>query len=309
MSYIRTFFISTITLLVLFVGLIWAIDPYNKLGNNIFNFKTKAVAQSRENKYYQLESAKKDYTAFILGSSAAHRYPTQVANKLTGLLTYNYAVQHSTVYDYLAQVRHIIDKFRPKLIIMQLDFSGFDKNYKVDNRLFNSPLKKYLKQQKRPKVFFNNDLFTLDALRDSLRVVYVNLFGKARHIYLEDGNYVYEKNKKGIIKIKQDSNPNFVLDSERVELVKEIRSICEKNHIRLITLTSPISYNHLSKILSNSEFKKKHDHFIQSIKEVLPEFYNFQTEEIKDQSTPENFLDSTHLSQEMSAHILKNILK
>ncbi len=307
-NFITTFFLSTILLLSLSVGLIIAIDPYDKLGNNLFNFKTKAVAQSRENKFHMFEASQKRYEAFILGSSAAHRYPTQKVEELTGYKTFNYAVQHSTPIDYLAIIKHILSKSVPKLLILQLDFAGLDETYKVDNRLFNSPLKKYLATESNSKQLFDNSIFTLDSLRDSFRVIFVNKFGKARHIYLEDGNYVKEKKLSGNIKIKQSSHEGFIFSYERLQILKDIKDICAKNNIKLITLSSPLAIGHIQKINSNQEVSKSHQLFKKEMINLFENFWDFENNSMAKYNSTRFFRDSTHPSKEMSEIILSKIL-
>ena len=84
----RFFFFYFALLFTLAYGLVVAVDPYDKLGINLFGFKTKAVASSRDNKFYMLESSKIPYEAFIIGSSTAHKYHTEDLERLTGLKTF-----------------------------------------------------------------------------------------------------------------------------------------------------------------------------------------------------------------------------
>lgn len=305
--FIITFTISTIIFLALSIGLITAIDPYDKLGNNFFNFETKAVAQSRENKFYQFESSAKNYEAFILGSSAAHRYPTSKLKELTGLETYNYAVQHSTPIDYLAIVKHILSKAKPKLIIIQLDFAGFDTNYEVDNRLYNSPLKKYLSKTKESNNFFDNTHYTLDALRDSLRVVFVNNFGVARHIYLEDGNYIDEKITEKKVKIKQSTDINFMYAHKREDHIKEIVNLSKIHDFKLIGITSPISTNHFDRISKSKHLLVMHNRYKSSLSKIFDHFYDFQNKSLSKYSNYRYFRDSTHPTKEFSSLVLSRI--
>lgn len=310
MSFIKVFTFSTIILLGTFAGLITAIDPYDKLGNNLFGFETKAVAQSRENKFYMYEASTKPYTAFILGSSAAHRYPTQKLDELTGLLSFNYAVQHSTPIDYLAIIKHILSKNSPKLILIQLDFAALDNSYKVDNRLFNSPLKKYLKEDtNRTKPLFDNSNFTLEALRDSFRVIFVNLFGEARHIYLEDGNYIKEKINKGPVKTRQSGHSKYSFSTERMQVLKNIKELCERNQIKLIVLTAPIAIKHLEKIWKSKKTKKMHQKYKNELRSLFPNFFDFSNESMRKYNSSRYFHDSVHPTKDMSEIILESIFK
>ena len=154
----KFFFLSSI-FFGLGLGLIIAVDPYDKLGINAFGFKTKAVANSRENKFYMLENAKPGYEAFIIGSSTAHQYHTEDLERLTGLKSFNYAVQHTTPEDYAAIINHIRSKFSPKLIMLQIGFVELDKNYETDKILYSSPLKDFIGGENKNKYIKNDSLY------------------------------------------------------------------------------------------------------------------------------------------------------
>ena len=310
MNFIRLFFIFSTVLTLLFTGLVISVDPYMKLGINVFGFKTKAVAQSRENKYYLYESSKKQYDAIIMGSSAAHRYPTSTVKNTINLETFNYAVQHSTPIDYLVILKHVLSKHRPKVIFLQIDFDALNQFYDVDNRLFNSPLKNFLaSHETRTKPLFDHDYFTLAAIRDSLRVFYVNYFGKARHIYLEDGNYRKELPLKGKVKTRISSSKKYQISNERIEVLKEIQKICDKKQIELIAFSAPLSFEHLKIIKNTLSLKEKHQKFITHLDSVFRNFTNFQSlNKMKDYNSSEYFRDSTHPSLKMSEIILQQLL-
>ena len=308
MKFLIVFFLSSIILVSSFVGLIVAVDPYEKLGNNFFNLKTKAVAQSRENKFRMLESSSKKYEAFILGSSAAHRYPTHKVEELTGLKTYNYAVQHSTPIDYLAITKHILSKHKPKLILLQLDFAAMDSGHRIDNRLYNSPLKDYLESAKKSAPsLIEFDYFTIEALIDSLRVFKVNYFGEARHIYAADGNYVFKKVVPHKIKIKKSTNANYIFSQDRLDKLLKIQQLANEKNFSFKIITAPISIGHLNEIFSEPILKQKHEEFIRRIKESFPSMINFQTLEIEKYKSYEYFLDSAHPTKKMSEIILESI--
>jgi hypothetical protein len=312
MKYIKTFTFSSVLFSLFFVSLIIAVDPYEKLGINLFGFKTKAVAQGRENKFHMLERSKKNYQAFILGSSAAHRYPTQKVEELTGLHTFNYSVQHATPIDFLAISRHILSKYTPKLILLQLDFSALDKNFHIDNRLFNSPLKLYLKDQPKTKGIFENNYFTLEALIDSLRVFQVNLFGKARHVYLENGNYKYEKPVDKPIIVYQDTNSHYKFSKKRMLDLIELKKLYQetKTKTKIIVFTAPLSVEHVNKIQKDPVLSKIHIKFKKELRNLFSNnFYDFQNDFSRRYNSYLYFRNSNHPTQELSTIVLEKILQ
>lgn len=310
MNFIKPFFLTVILLIGSIVALIISVDPYEKYGNNVFGFATKAVAQSRENKFRMLEQSKKSYEAFILGSSAAHRYPTQKLEELTGLQTYNYAVQHSTPIDYLAIVKHILSKHQPKLILLQLDFAAMDETYKVDNRLYNSPLKEYLTDKvNRTKSLVEFDYFTLRALSDTFRVFFVNWFGEARHIYAADGNYIHEEIKPHKIRIKQSTNANYTFSPERLKVLKDIEKLSVQHSFKFVLFSSPLGYDHMKRILEDPKLKAEHENYLSTLNKEFPSFVNFQNLELMEKyDSYEYFLDTTHPTKILSEIVLEKLL-
>lgn len=314
-SFIKTFIFSSILFFAIMGGLVISVDPYDKLGINVFGFETKAVASPRENKYNMLQNSKKEYQAFILGSSSAHRFHTSVVEKITGFKTFNYSVQHATPEDYIAITRHILSKAKkPKLFLIQLDLYALNKNYATDNRLYKSPLFDFLKEKKQDNYFeqefFDNNYFTLDALRDSLRVVGTNLFGEARHAYIEDGNYQKEKAVSGNIPLIQFETREYVLDPQRISYLKEIKSLCEENDINLIVWSSPKSLEHLEKIFKSPRLSESFKVFNEKAKELFPQYINFNTIEFSQKyNTTRYFRNSTHPTRELSDLVMEKLLK
>ena len=312
MNFIKTFFLTAFVLMSLTLGFIYSIDPYDKYGINIFGLETKAVAMARENKFNMFEHSKKNYEAFILGSSAAHRMHTSDIETATGYKTFNYAVQHTTPEDYLAITRHILSKTTPKLILLQLDFYGLDANFPTDTRFYTSPLKDYLdgdEVTKTEKSWLDQDYLTLDAISDSFKVVWVNAFGKARHLYLEDGNYQKEKPFMGDVKITQFGYENFKIDEKRIKYLETIRKLCEEKGVKLVVWTAPYSYEHWQRIVQDRNYRKYLISYKTRLIQTFGEIYDFNNAGIKEYSTSEYFRDSTHASRELFQVVVQKIFK
>ncbi|MBC75157.1 MAG: hypothetical protein CME64_04010 [Halobacteriovoraceae bacterium] len=310
-KFLKTFTISTITIFTLCMGLIISVDPYEKYGINVFGFKTKAVMFGREVKFRMLDNTTNKYEAFLLGSSAAHRYKTSDMNEITGLKSFNYSVQHSTTEDYLAITRHIIEKQSPKLIIVQFDFYTLNKNFETDPRLYNSPLRKYLKKSQNnyfDSKAISNTYLTMDALRDSIRVIGVNLFSEPRHIYLEHGDYPKEKLNTGKVKLSQHEYGKYEFDQKRVNQLKELQELAKQNNIRLIAITAPHTYEHVQSIKSQG-LEKELNQFKNILANTFSEVYDFTNEGLKPYSTSEYFMDSSHLAPKLGKLILSEIFE
>jgi hypothetical protein len=304
MKFLFYFTLFTLLFLALIEGLVISVDPYDKLGINLWQFKTKAVAQSRESKYLLLEKSDLPYEVFLLGSSAAHRYPMTKLKELTGHWAFNYSAQHTNPEDYLAILRHILTRHRPKMVLLQLDFIEMNAHYATSNQLYSSPLVKYLRQQNKSFQLFDNNYFTLEAISDSLRVIYVNLVSEARHNnYLEHGDYKFEKPSPGKVKLEQASYQKYELSQERLDYLKEIKDLCLAHKIELVVFTAPLSYEHF--IIASSH--SAHPEFLKAITQIFGQVYNFQHASIKNYSTYNDFHSSAHMTHFLSAKILERL--
>jgi hypothetical protein len=315
MNFIKSFAVFTILLFLGLYSFVVAVDPYNKLGINVFGFETKAVDFPRVNKFNQLEHSRKQYEAFIFGSSAAHRYHTSTIKELTGLEAYNYAVQSATPEDYLAMFNHVVTKFRPKLVIISADFYGLNRFQKTDEMFFHSPLREYLTKESSyvetsqgPPSIFNKTYFTLEAIRDSFKVVWVNLFGKSRHAYLEDGNYFYEAPTNKPVKINNFGYPPYEFDEKRIAIYKTIRARAEKLGIRLVVFTAPLSYEHVQRIEANPLLRERLAEFKSILRSIFGKVEDFNNESMRDFNTPKEFHDSMHPTKEYSELVLRKVL-
>lgn len=316
MKFLKYFFSVTVLLFILFYGFIVAVDPYNKLGINVFGFETKAVDFPRVNKFNQLEHATKKYEAFILGSSAAHRYHTSVLEEITGLATYNYAVQSAMPEDYLAMFNHIVSKFKPKLVVLSMDFYGLNEYQKTDEMFYISPLKDYLSKETTYEIkeeevpgLFNKTYFTLEALKDSFKVVWTNILGQTRHAYVEDGNYFKEKPAKGPIAISNFTYPPYKFSQTRIELLKTLKKRADELGINIVVFTAPMSYEHWKKIDDDATLKAQLVQFKTILNHVFGDVYDLNNAEMKTYDDIKYFRDSVHPTVEFSGMILKMVFK
>lgn len=309
MRFITTFWFTSFVLASALYGLILAVDPYNKFGYNLFNLETKAVDFARENKFNQVEHAKKKYTGFIMGSSSAHRYWTKELNRITGEVFYNYSTQSATPEDYIAMTRHFLKKNKAKMLILSMDFEVLNKNVKTDEMFFSSPLKDYLKEmpeEEKEIELFNNSYLTLAAIQDSFKVIWVNLFGKAQHAYLDDGDHVVGK-RPDVVRVTQFNGAEYVFNEKRIAYLKTIKEICAQNGIKLIVLTSPLSTKHLELIYANPGLKAAHAEFKKVITELFGEVYDFQNDGINKYNSVEYFNDSNHPTHDFSTMVIDRV--
>lgn len=308
-QFITAFLLSAFFIFAAIYGLILAVDPYNKFGYNVFGFETKAVSFARENKYNQVEHAKKNYTAFIMGTSSAHRYYTKDLNRLTGLESYNYSTQSATPEDYIAMTRHIFTKYRPKLILISFGFEDLNKFTVTDDMFYSSPLKKHLEEvpaEELERDLFNNSYLTLEAIADSVQVIWVNLFGEARHAYLENGDHVVEPNAQTLL-LSQAGYAEYEISQERIGYLKTLKKLCDEQGTKVVVLTTPLSLEHLNIIRNNPKLRPQFEQYKQTLVNIFGELWDFQHDGIAPYNTLEYFRDSIHPTHHLSTIVLEDI--
>lgn len=309
MRFILAFVLTTVFFGSTLYGLILAVDPYNKFGYNLFGFETKAVDFARENKFNQVEHGTKDYTAFIMGSSSAHRYLTKELNRLTGLVSYNYSTQSATPEDYIAMTRHILSKFKPKLIVIAFGFEELSNKTKTEDMFFSSPLKNYLKEIPADEAdtgLFNDSYLTLEAIADSFKVIWVNLFGKALHAYLDDGDHIVEPLPK-TLKVSQFGYADYEIEPKRVKYLRTLKQLADKNGVRVVVFTSPLSLEHVNRINADPKLVAAHELFKSTLVDIFGELWDFQQPGIAPYNSLQYFRDSNHPTHEFSTMVLEEM--
>jgi hypothetical protein len=154
---------------------------------------------------------------------------------------------------------------------------------------------------------FSNQLLTLDALRDTFRVISVNLFGTARHTYLEHGDYKKENPVVGAIEVVQFSHRNWMISQDRIQILKSIQIEVDKMGAKLIVISAPLAPAHLNKIKSNKQMNLAFIEYKRTISSIFKNLHDYTTEDMNQYNSTEYFKNSTHPNKKLSQIILNNI--
>lgn len=295
---------------------ILSVDPYDKFQLNPWKLKTKAVASYRDNKFYQIDNTNTKYDMFILGSSRVQRFNPDLFEEITGYQTFNYGVNNAKPEDLLAITKHIVSKQEPKVIFLQLDFYNLNKNIPMDHRLRKSPLKSYLEKSfvatDTPTFPFEKSYFTFEALNDSVKTIIKNKTGKFKITHKLNGMKVKEEPKK-IIKFAHEyftnEYKNYDIDKVRINYLKNIKTICDENDIKLIVSISPMNKEHLSKVLSDENIRTNFLYYKQIVVDIYGEVLDFNTIAASLYEYPYWQDDSVHPSEHFSKLMTKIILQ
>lgn len=293
-----------------------SVDPYDKFKLNPWKLKTKAVSSYRDNKFYQIDNTNIKYDMFILGSSRVQRFNPDLFEQLTGYKTYNYGVNNAKPEDLLAITKHILNKQRPKSIFLQLDFYNLNKNIPMDHRLRKSPLKNYLEKSfvaADASTFpFEKSYFTSEALYDSVKAVMINKTGTLKITHKPNGMMVKKEPQK-IIKLAHEYFTNeykdYTIDEVRINYLRNIKTLCEKNDIKLIVSISPMNKEHLSKVLSNEKLRRNFINYKRIIVDIYGEVIDFNTISASSYNYPYWQDDSVHPSEHFSELMTKIVLQ
>ncbi len=291
-----------------------SVDPYDKYNINFWNLETKAVKSIRKNRFYTLENAKERYNMFILGSSRVNRFDPQIAQKYFGYKTFNYGVFNAMPEDYLAILNHILSKQSPKVIILHTDFYMLNKNIPIDKRLVNSPLADYIDKKVVSNIkessfyLLDKNYMTLDALIDSIITLYKNVIISLN----KDSDTSHKTNKQKrinpiLIKELFDFEyKDYQFDEKRIGYLKRISKICRDNNIELIVSISPVSKEHLKKIIQDKRLYEKFIAYKKILVDIFHTIYDFNNISTFDFDNS-YWQDSIHPTKKLADIILKEI--
>lgn len=315
MSYIIRLFITTLILVISVYSFIISVDPYEKFGINAWGLKHKAVNSGREDKFIQIDRGQKKYDLFLLGSSRVQAFDPDYIEAKTTLKTYNYGVNNARPEDLLAITRHIIDKQNPKEIFVQIDFYMLNKSIQMHKRLKGSNLGKYLKQsslttEKNDLQFFDPSYFTLRALKDSVKILYLNKFSEFVPTRKKNGMRVekmIQPGEVGLVKTYfEDEYNNYQFDTDRIKNLTSIRDICAKHKVKLTVSISPVHIEHLKMILEDPNLRRIFFEFKRHLVKIFGSVYDFNTSYTQEFESL-YWYDSVHPSEKLS-NVMSDIL-
>ena len=315
MNHITKIAIFSIMLFIALYTFILSVDPYDKFGFNLWHLKTKAVYSNRDTKFYHIDQLKNQYSFFILGSSRAQYINPDQINKLTNLKSYNYSVVSGQPEDYLVITKHILDKQIPNTILLYLDFKNLNKFNKRTKEFSDAKLVKYFDKNKiiteeNRLLFFNKTYMTLTALTDSIRIIFINYFKKGTtqtikkngmQIKYHSPLYAVPKLQMSYFSKYYDS---YTIDNDRISYLKQIKRLCDENKVKLIVSITPVSKEHLNKILKDVNLRNMFFEFKRIITSIFGEAYDFNNYDVV-KYDGFHWIDSVHVTEDF-ARIITN---
>lgn len=313
------YFIVYITLIAAIVGGAYvftaAVDPYDKYAWNPFDLE-KAVTESRELKFRQIDAARDRYEFFFIGSSRVQRLDPALAEELTGLRGYNYGVENAMPEDMLAIARHLLVAQKPKEVFLLLDFYMLSNYIGIDPRLLRSHLRSYLDpavfhDKRKPFLGIERMYFSLEAFRDAGTVLWNNYYDITAQVFEENGRHVPETPPEFPRLAKQYFTSQYVdyrIDRTRVANLSELKRLFDAAGVKLTVALSPMNTEHLAAVLADRHLRELFIIFKREAVDIFREVHDFNNHAVERYDGNPWWFDSVHPSEPLTAIMLKAAL-
>lgn len=235
------------------------------IGNtlNYFYFKQSSGLQYRTT--YSIEKTEAD--VLIFGSSRAnHHYHPDVCEQRLKMSYYNVGRDGSDILYHTAVLRGVLNRYRPKMIILDINPWEFKKIEGGYDRL-SSLLPYYNKHPEMQSIIGHKSKYEKYKLLSSIYPYNSSLFTIAI------GNTEYNKNRKGDIKgylpltniwnnpIQEETPEKYELDSLKLKYFESFILDCIQSQIKLFVVCSPSYKKYIeidNSILKAIEIANKH---------------------------------------------------
>lgn len=316
----KKFFTMFFSILIIIFGAILLlnvlVDPFGLFADKIYKWDSYNFTQNpRTSKINYIDRNKDRFDSYIVGSSGCGSISVSAINEYTNNSYYNSFYYGSDLMDSYNTIKYLSETTQVKNIFLGINYNtamffdvGDDEiNQRMhgkasDNNLFNF-YKSYL---------FANPRYSLqkieDAREDSFFQKSFDVFIPETGVYdksIRDveniGNYDDYVNKESyrIFKSYPKYSKKLTELESFSEYMKEIKSICDKNNIRLQTVVFPIYWEDFD----NYDVDEL-ESFYRSLSEIT-DFWDFSKSTIS--TDARYFYDSTHFRNSVGSMILAKI--
>lgn len=319
------FFFKTVTILSVLIFLLnYIVDPYNITKQNLLGLKYKFISDDRTEKVAYFKTLQK-FDNIMIGSSRVYSINPKKLSELLGGTTYNFGVGTATVEDHLGILKYLIreDKI-PKNLIIGIDYYTFNPDIPPNSYFLQNKELNFLTYTQQDKGLMFTKLFSLDALRGSVKTIKYNYFKKFTPRFDTNGwagryeDYTKRDQKRDLIKVKEEIQKDNLqlyfthskykhIDAKRVAYYEEIRALCEQYGIELYLFTTPLHPYLLQTLQKNPNTRNSLSEFV-SYLSSFEHFTNlYHNKQIYNDLR--NFHGSTHTSSNCGDTILEIILQ
>lgn len=317
-SFTSIFLASSIFILLSIFSFTILVDPYDTTGINILHIKHKLTRDARLQKINRIKELKQ-IDNLILGSSRSERLNPATVNRLLGGYTYSFGMGGANIEDALALILYLEkEKKIPKNIILCIDFASFSESMKTSEGFYRIRELNFLNTH-APKRDYAAKLFSVDAFRASVKTFKIHLKNIEPNSYTDENGFLRSReatpsgNKEKIQKVANYYYANYYksgnmkLSEIRLNYLKNIIEISNKNHVQLYVMLTPEYVQLYDMIQNNTKLFQKLNTFKQYVSSITP-YYDAMN--INEKTTnPNNFEDAVHYNEKMGDLLLIELLK
>lgn len=317
-TFTSLFLLGTSGLLIIILSFNCLVDPYDITGINLLKIKHKLTRDGRLQKINQI----KELTSIdnlILGSSRSERLNPKTVSELLGGYTYTFGIGGANLEDALGLLLYLEKKDKlPKNIILCVDFEAFSKDLKTSEGFYRIPEINFLQSQDN-KPNYAAKLFSIDALRASIKTFKIHFKGTEPDSYIDENGFLRSKNSVpsgDIERIRKVANEYYnysdkkgeiTFGEERFNYLKRIVALSKRYQIMLYVMLTPEHIELYKKIQKNPELAEKLQ-FVKSKLLTITPYYDAMVLN-EETASDDNFEDAVHYNERMGDKLLIQTIK
>ncbi|MEO6903351.1 MAG: hypothetical protein ABI315_09370 [Bacteroidia bacterium] len=294
MKIIRHIFIALLTIIILYVGLMYFLKhikyngrPITYITNNYYGWKGGDTYE----KFIEFFNSK-SYDIVFVGSSRAYRGYSPFIFESSGYKSFNLGTSAQSIKNTYFVIKNYINKSNCKVLVVDV-FAGSFKQSQLES---SSDLIENLNNSKAAyDIAVNNkDIRAINML--TLRYLTNNdlpYFNKTDYIgkgYSVTNDSLSPAKRQIVIKNEKVIHEKFEIDKEQLDYFKKIVELCALKKIKVVFVYSPISYFYDYSV--HAPFIKM---IIPIMKSYNDHFYDFS--KCNGINTLNHFYDDSHLNQ------------
>lgn len=316
-TYSKIFLAGSITFLFSIFTFNLLTDPYDVTGLNILHIKHKLTRDGRLQKINRIKELK-SIDNLILGSSRSERLNPTTVTRLIGGYTYTFGIGGANVEDALGLLLYLEKENKlPKNIILCIDFSGFSKDLKTPDGFYKIQELNFLHTHNSAQNY-PAKLFSIDALRASVKTFKVYLKGIEPDSYINANGYLQSKKpipSGDMERIRKVANEYYTFSYKKGDItftetrfnyLRTIVSIANRHNIKLYVMLTPVHSELYDKIQSNEQLVKKLAYVKSKLLTITPYYDAMRMN--KETTDKNNFEDAVHYNEQMGNILLNKAL-
>jgi hypothetical protein len=323
-------------ILVISFSMAYYANPHDRFSTQRFLFVDIRARNIKSTLYEKIDP---DPQIIVLGTSRAFTFAPEYIYQKTDYKTFNFSVESATVFDYFWQLKYILSKEKkaqqpPRALVIDIAAyipSGLNPASTAQKTFAKQPLNTLpylsLNRQKDVLLAYGEDLLSIQSVSDSLYLIthpflkpdiqaitfQADGFGIRKPITHEEYQTTLQSDLKGY---QYSGAGSFCtkLDSQGTELLKQLVSTAEQNHIGVVLYQSPLNETVLQALILKDErfyqCQKLWADFMIQLKSTHKNvwFINLVDYQPISSMKEEGFYDTMHLRENASQAVIDQLI-